>query len=87
MTMKIVATCPECGGTEFEYPTDDLEFRCKECGASCYPEELTLCPVDLPECDSETCRWNPDGYCLRALIDGKEPVISDDGCDGYETKQ
>ncbi len=44
-----------------------------------------LC-LDTP-CDSETCIFAPQGYCLAPLIYGKAPVLNEDGCNLWNDGQ
>lgn len=37
----------------------------------------------LPECDSEYCAFNPNGYCWVPLIYARQPGLSDDGCTDF----
>lgn len=34
----------------------------------------------LPECDSEYCIFNPNGYCFYPLVYSKQPELSEDNC-------
>ena len=42
-----------------------------------------LTPELMFECQSETCVWNPEGYCMRGVVTGKAVEITDDGCTGW----
>ena len=50
--VQLIATCPECGATEFdrEFIDDsnglDWDFVCLECGAIIMPDEFGLTTVD-----------------------------------------
>lgn len=37
----------------------------------------------LPECDSEYCIFNPNGYCCFSLVYAKQPEVDEDGCKGF----
>lgn len=80
-TLKINLCCPICGGNEFTEAAD-VSFRCMKCGEISEPENMSAKTVELPECMSETCIHNPDGYCTLPLL-GKTPTLTDDGCDGW----
>lgn len=52
----------------------------------CYEEWRTEgkgADVELPECDSEYCAFNPKGYCLVPLIYSRQPGLNDDGCKDF----
>ena len=34
----------------------------------------------LPECDSDYCIFNPNGYCCVPVVYARQPEINDDGC-------
>ena len=38
------------------------------------------------ECESQTCLFNCDGECRYALVYGRTPSITEDGCRVYEFK-
>lgn len=47
-------------------------------------EELANRRDMCDECDSETCFFNPEGYCLYPLVTGAQPEYNDhDGCLGW----
>lgn len=37
----------------------------------------------LPECDSEYCAFNPNGYCWVPLLYAHQPRLNDDGCSDF----
>jgi ribosomal protein S27E len=44
-TIKIYATCPECGNDEWIH-ADNGEFKCSACGAIVAPENMCLTAED-----------------------------------------
>ena len=38
--MRIYLCCPECGGTDWQFREEDADFRCLDCGATVYPEDM-----------------------------------------------
>lgn len=43
--MKIYATCPECGDSNW-IRTEENEFECGACGDIVNTEDMTLCATD-----------------------------------------
>lgn len=39
--MKLVLSCPVCGGIEFARVNDDGSFTCATCGEESFPEDMT----------------------------------------------
>ena len=37
----------------------------------------------LPECDSDYCIYNPNGYCCVPLVYAKQPELTEDGCKSF----
>lgn len=55
------------------------------CSPACFDEWLSCEGIEeaatrLPECDSEYCIFNPNGYCCVPLVYAKQPEITEDGC-------
>lgn len=47
----------------------------------CYRKQL------CKECMSETCIFNPEGFCMFPMVSGRAPRLHDEGCDDWCQKE
>lgn len=73
-----------------EFHSGEMENPLLKTGVPSYVKEIYTDKVlaerraMCDECDSETCFFNPCGYCLYPLVTGEQPEYNDhDGCLGW----